>query len=150
MHHVAVAVGRHWEANPSGTQTAISSDYDANTKRCGVHHSGAARSGRHPRPDGEDETGASSNAAAAAEQRSVAAAGAERTEHADVQERYEDAEREEEEGGGVCACSGGLKLSGRQRARWEGRTAVRGEERVLDVRGGGPDGEDRGEEGVES
>jgi len=60
VHHVAVAVGRHWEANPSGTQTAISSDYDANTKRCGVHHSGAARAGRHPRPDGEDETGASS------------------------------------------------------------------------------------------
>ena len=59
------------------------------------------------------------------------------------------AEREEEEGGGVCACGGRWRLSGCQRARWEGRTAVRGEERVLDVRGGGPDGEDGGEEGVE-
>ena len=59
------------------------------------------------------------------------------------------AEREEEEGGGVCACGGRRGLSGCQRARWEGRTAVRGEERVLDVRRGGPDGEDRGEEGVE-
>ncbi len=55
------------------------------------------------------------------------------------------AEREEEEGGGVCV----LRLSERQGARWEGRTAVRGEERVVYVRRGGPDGEDGSEEGVE-